>query len=191
MNRRKAIRNILLTSGGAVAAGAGYKWVSLNRKPHIGELDNHKALLPELAETIIPRTNTPGAKEAGVGQFIYKMIVDCADRRTQNKFIYGLHDLEQHCQSKYGRSFVACGQDEREATLRHIEQTDKPYPGILGKVQHKFMGTPFFETLKTYTVMGYCTSMLGATQGLAYELVPGTFDACIPLKPGQRSWATK
>ncbi len=191
MNRRKAIRNILLVAGIAVAGGAGYEWYHINKKPVLSDLDQYKALLDELAETIIPRTDTPGAKDAKVGDFIYKAVRDCADKRAQNKFLYGLHDLESYCQSKYSKSFVQLSIAEREAVLLQQEQDSKPRGGIVGKIQHKFMGDSFFTTLKNYTVIGYATSMQGATQGFAYDYIPGTWQAEVPLKPGQRSWATK
>jgi len=191
MNRRKAIRNILLVAGVAVAGGAGYEWFHINRKPVLAELDQYKSLLDELAETIIPRTDTPGAKDARVGEFIYKAVHDCADKRAQNKFLYGLHDLEKCCHSKYGKSFTALSVAERGEILTKLEKESKPRGGIVGKIQHKFIGDSFFTTLKNYTVIGYATSMQGATQGFAYDFIPGAWLAAVPLKPGQRSWATK
>ncbi len=148
-------------------------------------------MLSELAETIIPATNTPGAKDARVGEFIYEMLIDCADVRAQNKFLYGLEDLEDYCHSRYDHSFMSCTIPQREEALIHFEQKGKRRSGIIGKVQHKLLGDSFFETLKNYTVIGYATSMQGATQGFAYDYIPGAFDANVPLKPGQRSWATK
>ena len=191
MNRRKAIRDILLVAGFTAVAGGGYEWRHINGKPAIADLDKYMELLSELAETIIPATNTPGAKDAKVGEFIYKMVVDCADVRAQNKFLYGLHDLEEYCHNKYGLSFIKCTVPQREETLLYFEKKGKRHGGIIGKVQHKFMGDPFFETLKNYSVIGYATSLPGATQGFAYDLIPGSYDANVPLKPGQRSWATK
>ena len=191
MNRRKAIRNIFLVTGAAVIGGAGYEWYSITKKPKLAELAGYKELLSELAETIIPATNTPGAKDAQVGEFIYKMVIDCSDVRAQNKFLYGLHDVEDYCHSKYGQSFIKCTVQQREETLLYFEKKGKRYNGIIGKVQHKFLGDSFFETLKNYTVIGYATSMQGATQGFAYDYIPGSFEANVSLKPGQRSWATK
>ncbi|HLX67414.1 MAG TPA: gluconate 2-dehydrogenase subunit 3 family protein, partial [Puia sp.] len=62
---------------------------------------------------------------------------------------------------------------------------------IIGKAQEVYLGRSFFTTLKKYTVEGYCTSQAGATRGLSYLYVPGSFHSCIPLQPGQRSWATR
>jgi hypothetical protein len=43
--------------------------------------------------------------------------------------------------------------------------------------------------MKGLTVTGYFTSEIGATQALEYLPIPGKFEACIPLKPGQKAWA--
>jgi len=191
MDRRKALRNILLGTGAAVFSVSGYKWYGITKRAPLPDLANYKGLLPELAETIIPATDTPGAKDANVGEFIYKMVVECTDVKSQNKFLSGLQDLEHYCHSKYDVPFEKCTTEQRETILNHFEKEGKPYPGILGKIQHKFLGDPFFVTLKKYTVAGYCSSEQGATKGLAYDYIPGGFVACMPLKPGQRSWATK
>jgi hypothetical protein len=47
----------------------------------------------------------------------------------------------------------------------------------------------FFLMMKGLTVTGYFTSEIGATQALEYLPIPGKFEACIPLKPGQKAWA--
>ena len=148
-------------------------------------------MISEMAETIIPATETPGAKDARVGEFVIKMINEHADAKVQNRFMSGLHDAENYAASKYNQSFVKCTSAQREEILLHFEQSSKPMKGILGKVQRKILGTSFFVTLKTYVVMGYATSQLGATRGFAYDFIPGPFQANLPLQPGQRSWATK
>ena len=191
MNRRKAIRNLILGAGAVAAGGAGYEWYSLGKKPDLGELDEYKELIAEMAETIIPATNTPGAKDAKVGEFIIMMVREHANTKVQNRFLNGLHDVERFSHSQYNQPFVKCTVPQREAILLHFEQAGKPKKGILGKVQHKILGTSFAETLKTYTVMGYATSQPGATRGFAYDFIPGAFQANVPILPGQRSWATK
>ena len=53
----------------------------------------------------------------------------------------------------------------------------------------KLKGTPFWRLLKELTLFGYFTSEQGATQALEYVPIPGRYDACIPLKPGQKAYA--
>ncbi len=62
---------------------------------------------------------------------------------------------------------------------------------LYDKIKNKFTGRSFFETLKTYTVYGYCISEKGASLGMHYIAVPGKYLSCIPLEPNQKSWATK
>lgn len=192
MNRRKAIFRIFLTGAGATAAFTGYKGYHILKTPDLSYLDSHKDLIGALTETIIPTTDTPGAIEAGVPAFLVMMIKDGTSKKTQNKFIDGLKDVESYSKSKFNKGFVACTAAEKESVLAHFEKKGKPFSGILGKVEHKFLGDSFFTTLRDLTVKGYCTSKIGATQALAYDYIPGPeYKGCIPLQPGQKSWATQ
>jgi hypothetical protein len=191
MKRRKALGLMLLAGGGTAVSLGGYKWWQLNHAPDKAYLDGKLNLLSALAETIIPKTDTPGAKEAGVGQYLLDMVKDCTDKKTQNKFIDGLKDLEQYTQDKYNKSYETCSVDEQILVMKHFQEKGKPFNGIVGKAQNKFLGKSFFTTLKEYTVKGYCSSQLGATQGLAYLSVPGPYIGCTNLQKGQKTWATK
>jgi hypothetical protein len=191
MKRRKAIGLLVLTGTGAGLAFSGYKWYDWNKAPDIAYLQNNRELIAALADTIIPADDSPGAKDAGVQDFIIKMVRDCTEIRPANKFIDGLKELEQYCRSKYGKPYEQCAAGEQQQVLRRFEEKGRPLPGILGKVQNKYLGSSFFSTLKEYTVQGYCTSMLGAGKGLAYLPIPGSYHGCIPKLPGQKAWATK
>jgi len=191
MNRRKAILRISLAGLGIAAAGTAYKWWDLVKSPDFDYLQTSKDLLGALCETIIPTTDTPGARDAGVQDFIIKMIRDCTPRKEQNNFIRGLRDIQSFCQSKYGQPYQRCSHDQQTAAMAHSQEKGRPYNGKLGKVELRLMGRPFFVILKDYTIQGYCTSQQGATMGLNYVYIPGSFKSCIPLEPGQKAWATE
>jgi hypothetical protein len=191
VKRRKAIGSILLT-GGAVALGfGGYEWFTLTKTPDIPYLLSKKELLTDLAETIIPATGTPGAKEAGVVEFMIPLLTECTDPKTLNVFIEGLQALEAHTAARYNKGFAQCTEKEREGILRHFEEKAQPVNRMLGRVKEKFLGGEFFDTLKQYSVEAYCISEKGATRALRYIPVPGRYEACIPLAPSQPAWATK
>jgi hypothetical protein len=190
MNRRKAIFRISLGGAALVAAVSGYKWYDLTKSPDISFLEKSGGLIADLSETIIPATDTPGAREAGVHEFIIRIVKDCANRQTQNRFIDGLKDVQVYCRMHYGKSYANCSDEQKHSVLKHFEEKGKDFRGIVGKVQKRYLGKSFFATLKEYTVAGYCNSRPGATKGLAMLYVPGRYEGCVSLQPGQKAWAT-
>ncbi|HXD76271.1 MAG TPA: gluconate 2-dehydrogenase subunit 3 family protein [Puia sp.] len=191
MNRRQAIGRIVLAGLGSALAIGGYEWYERNRTPDLSFLDKSHALVAALADTIIPPTAAPGAVAAGVPDCLVRLLRDCADRHTQNNFIDGLRSIDAHCQSAYGHGFADCAAPDRVAALTRSERKDRPLTGIWGKAENRFLGKPFFTTLKEYTVIAYCTSEQGATHGLAYVGIPVHYQGCLPWQPGQPAWATK
>ncbi len=191
MKRKKAIGTILLAGGATVVGFSGYEWYFLTKTPDKNYLLGKKSLLADLAETIIPATDTPGAKEAGAVEFMIPMLNECTDNKTLNRFINGLRDLEEYTQIKFHREFSECSQEEKDAVLSWAEQKSKVSNSLFGKIKNKFTGRPFFEMLKTYTLYGYCISEKGAGMGMHYIAVPGKYLPCIQLEPNQTSWATK
>jgi hypothetical protein len=191
MKRRKAIGTILL-AGGATAAGfAGYEWYDLTKSPDRNYLLSRKALLADLAETIIPATDTPGAREAGAAEYMIHILNECADTKTLNRFVEGLQDLEDFTQKKFHRAFTDCDDAQKQAVLTHFSQKSGTGYTLFDKIKNKVTGKSFFETLKSYTVQGYCISEKGASLGMRYIAVPGKYLSCIPMEPNQKAWATK
>jgi Gluconate 2-dehydrogenase subunit 3 len=191
MKRRKAIARIALIGGGTAAAFSGYTWYELAKTPDISYLIQKKELISALAETIIPATGTPGARDAGVEDFIVTTLRDCAERINVNRFIYGLKELEHYTASNYQRDFMHCTEAEKQKILEYFRQKSHSQKGLVSKIRNKLLGMPFYTTLRVYTIIGFCTSEKGATQALSYLLIPGKYIGCMPLQPGQTSWATK
>lgn len=190
MNRKKAIQNILALAAVGVSSVSIYEWINFGYTLDLSELLQKKQLIAELAETIIPRTDTPGAKDAKVEEFIIKMIKE-SDQKSQHNFISGLVSLEEYTLNNYDRSFINCMPQQKFAILKHFEDKATYSINLFNRINNKLLGTPFFNKLKDLTVEGYCTSQLGATQGMAYNYIPVKFKGCTPLQKNQKAWATK
>jgi hypothetical protein len=191
MKRRKAIGTILL-AGGATAAGfAGYEWYELAKTPDREYIFSRKSLLADLAETIIPVTDTPGAREAGAVEYMLQILNVCTDTKTLNRFADGLRDLEAYTKKNFQRPFTECNEKEKHAVLSHFSEKNGTGFKLLDKIKIKIIGKTFFQTLKSYAVQGYCISEKGASLGMHYIAVPGKYLSCIPLEPNQKAWATK
>jgi hypothetical protein len=191
MDRRTSIKGLFILTITLVSSASIWKWLTLNTEPDIDYLSKKKILIAELAELIIPKTDTPGAKDAHVEDFIIGMITYCTDKKTGNNFITGLEKLEKHSIRNYDNPFMECSQHQKLEMLNYFESHSVYNYTILNKIDNKIFGKPFIIKLKELTVQGYCTSQEGATKGLAYDFIPGQFEPCIPLNHHQKSWATK
>ena len=160
------------------------------------------ATVAELAETIIPTTGTPGAKAAKVNEIIDIVLKDCYSQADQQRFLEGLATTNKLSQDAYGKAFVGLDAAQRIEIVKKLEAEAKQQRADMNKAiqagsgqqdvqlpkeQKKF--TPFFTMLKDLTLMGYFTSEIGCTQALEYVAVPGRYDGCVTLKPGQKAWA--
>jgi hypothetical protein len=164
MNRTKALRGWLWLGESETSTAAGLKGHWLYRTPDLGLLYHYKSLIAELAETIIPRTNTPGAKDAGVPELIIRMIKESTPAGAQHRFLQGLEEVAAYARSQYGQSFFDCSVEQRHNILAHFEKKDRPVSGIAGKLFSRLFGDAFFVTLKKCTVTGYCACLRGAAK---------------------------
>ena len=148
-------------------------------------LETQEALIAEIADTIIPDTKgVPGAKAAGLGPFIVMMMQDCYTADVQKHFEEGLARVNEVSQNRFKRSFTALTLQEREEVFKtfKVEAENQRKAGIAP--------SHFFQLMAELTYLGYYTSEVGATQALRYVHIPGKYEACVPLQPGQKAWAT-
>jgi hypothetical protein len=141
-------------------------------------------------DVIIPPTETPGAKEAKVQNYIIDFMESCASKKEYNNFLNGLNDLQETCLNYYNNNFEDCTMGQK---IEVLENLDSNYDSnsLLAKIDNKIKGRSFFNILKSLTVEGYCTSELGATKLLAYVPVPVNYNAIITIEPNQKAWATR
>ena len=191
MNRKTAIKTILSFVVLAGTSGVIYDFFKHGEPVPLKSLPQKKLLIAELAEVIIPRTDTPGAKDAKVEDYIIKMITENTDDKARKSFLTGLGALEQYTAANYQKLFVNCDKNEKIEILNHFEDKANYSFRILNKINKKYFGNPFFFQLRDLTAEGYSTSFLGATKGMAYDYIPVNYEACIPLKKDQLAWATK
>ncbi|HZE86511.1 MAG TPA: gluconate 2-dehydrogenase subunit 3 family protein, partial [Puia sp.] len=144
------------------------------------------AFLDEVAETILPATNTPGAKEAKVGEFMTVIVRDCYEDKDQKIFLDGMQKLNEASKKKNGSSFLESNAQQRHDLLVDLDKEQKEYTDKKKKEDP----THYFRMMKELTLWGYFTSKEGATKALRYVEIPGRYEGCIPYKKGEKAWAT-
>lgn len=143
------------------------------------------AWLDEVAETILPATQTPGAKAAQVGAYMAVTVTDCYTPEQRRIFREGMAQLEGRAMARFQRGFLALTPEERHQLLEQLDGEQKRY------MDTRASGAPphYFRLVKELTLSGYFTSEIGMTQALRYVEAPGRFDPCVPCTPGETSWA--
>lgn len=182
MNRREAI-----VQGAVFAAATALgltlpvrTWAALPLPA--GVTDAEAALLDAIGETILPATpDSPGAGAVGIGRFIFMMAADCQPADAVTALRRGLAEIDAASRSA-GGAFAGLPAAARESLLLAYEKR--------AAAETARGATNPFRLIKEMTLFGYFTSEAGATQALRYEPVPGGYRGSVPLRPGDRSWAT-
>ncbi len=193
IDRREALRKTALLMGAAVSASAmagilnGCKAApDLNYKP-VFFTEEQARLVSELAEMILPKTDTPGAKDVGVPNFIDKVLIQCYNKEDQDRFIAGLTAFDEESKMNYGDSFIYTKPEDQVTLIKKTLET-----AIAEKKENPTAKRPFILMAKELTMLGYFSSETGATKVLQYEPVPGSYKGCIPLSEAGngKTWAT-
>lgn len=190
MTRREAIKRTAILMGGTISASAllgimnGCKadkvpadgWTPAFFSAEEGEI------VKQMAERIFPKTDTPGAIDAGVHGFIDTMMAEYYQEQEKKLFREGIQRVEADAQKAHGKSFVALEPEQMDALLTVYDEE------AFGKNRQE--GPHFWAMMKELTTLGFFTSEVGATEVLKYDPVPGDYKGCIPFEEVGVTWAT-
>jgi Gluconate 2-dehydrogenase subunit 3 len=185
MTRRELIRQVALLTGTAVVGGELFlSGCQVGQRDKTGLFtEDDISFFDEVAETILPKTNTPGAKDAAVGQFIAMYSTECYDDAELKSLRDGIKQIDEASKKMWGTGFMKSSAEQKLKLLTQIDIEAKKYNGA-GKI-----GPDYFTLMKQLTMLGFFTSKPGATQVLHYVPVPGKYEGCIEYKKGDTSWA--
>jgi gluconate 2-dehydrogenase gamma chain len=213
MNRREVVQ--LLAGVVAIPVLSGYDadgLIALGRRLNaraaadrrfVGLLDAHqRATVAAIAERIIPETDTPGARAAGVHDFIELIVAEHYKNDERSSFLRGLGDVDVRSRARFRRDFVEAAPAEQDEILTALEDeagpvparwpaekkpvepsqqpeekpAEKPREALPEKAMEK--PGPFWHQIKFLTVYGYYTSEIGVTRELRSVVIPGRYDPC-------------
>lgn len=130
-----------------------------------------------IAERIIPETDTPGARAARVNEFIDIMLAEWVNDDDRDSFIRGLVLIDVRATDTHGSRFVDLSSDQQDDLLASLDaEVTALREADLAPADH------FFQRMKWFTLYGYYTSEIGATQELAQVIIPGRYDPCGPVR---------
>ena len=147
---------------------------------------DRRALIADIAETIIPATDTGGARAAGVPAFIEMMVTGWFDPAERAHFMEGMAAFDEGARAGHGKAFTELGQAARD------DYYGKQLAAAGAAMAAPAAGaarprTPFAALMKRLTVYGYYTSELGGSVELRLDMVPNEYRPDAPFKPGDRA----
>jgi hypothetical protein len=194
MNRRELLRNSLLTFGAAAtvnipvealvfASGdnASRDLARPDWKPIFLNAQQDETLIA-LAETIIPATDTPGAKAAFVDRFL-DLVLSVLPPETQHEFLESLAWFDAGAVERYKVTFVNLSDEEKQDFLNLVAW---PHTHLRwGQRDPNFDGHEHFDTMKKWIASAYYSSPVGLKE-LGWDGWParGTFKGC-EHQPGE------
>ncbi len=172
MNRREAIQNMLILLGGAAILPSSLRAAGQPsiRLKHLEIDHDQELLLAEIAETILPASDTPGAKELSLHLFVMKMVDDCHSQEDQAAFVEGLSQLNTAAQTTFETAF-ADGTDQQRLELLQ---------SITPKSEHPEALKAFYKLMKQRTIQGYKVSEYVMTELLPHKMIPDPYDGFYP-----------
>jgi hypothetical protein len=219
ITRREAVLRVTAILGGIALVGSGTFLSGCRRAEHTADdafSTDDVAFLDEVAETILPQTDTPGAKAAKTGAFMALMVRDSYSPADQKIFRAGMTKIDDAMRKAHDVSFMKATPAQRLEVLNVIDRDQRSYSQAQADEQRKRSlawlddarkeGAPgtdagaataatenppahYFRMMKELALLGYFTSEPGATQALRYVERPGRYDPCVPYTAGEKAWA--
>lgn len=175
MNRRLVLKQLAVATAAAwilpsCVSDPKKVSIALNRLNITGDDED---LLAAIADTLIPKTDTPGATDVSAHLFTLVMVDDCLAKADQEKYVTGLKAFDDTSKTIAGKSFTKASPEERTDILKKTEAAKDTLPEAV-KV--------FYNTTRRYVIQGYTASQYFMTDVKPYQLIPGpNFKGCVKV----------
>ena len=183
MQRRELLRRAAWLLGGAISAPAALAILQgCSAKESAGERRRCGAEVPHVPRrwpssrrsprSSFPKTDTSGAKDAGVPAFIDATLAAVYPQKDQERFKAGLGEFEAMARGA-GKPFL-----EREPA----ERADFVKQWLVAALARSTATTSRSSSWHASSrCSGYFTSQVGITENMEYVPVPTAFHGCVPL----------
>lgn len=204
IDRREFLRLTTILAGGTLSTSctrALHLWEpEAGREPSRRILDtDQRSRLESAVDLILPATDTPGAVEAGVPDFIEMMIADYYYAEERAMLIEGLDLLDVRAQASAGIGFVDAPESTRIEILSGLEEEGTAQAQLqaeegglssligFGVVPGMPPSPTFFQALRELVAVGYCTSPLAAEHHFQFSPMHAKFEGCVPVERAGRT----
>lgn len=190
MDRRELLHRASMMLGGFITASAASGILAgciAMPEPVAGAKSGFLTLeemttITAMADQILPKTETPGALDVGVPAFIDRMLAGYYTDKERGIIRAGLVAVSTDAAEFRGKSFAALTPEEQVTLMKAYDQ-EAYSPRATSPDPH------YFRLIKELTLLGFCTSKVGATTLMRYEQTPGPFKGDVPVSAIGKVWA--
>jgi len=205
MDRRRALRNIGLTTGFVVASPAFMSllqscttekasWIPEFFTPEEG------TVLTNIVDIIIPKTDTPSASEVNVPQFIDKYIVEVEFEEDQKRYKRRMQGLVNQLKAKYSEDVADITPEQyEEIVAENLKVTGDKRDDLNKRIRvegneidmgesekveqdNEALAFGMINDLRWTTINAFKNSQKIGEEVLAYDPVPGMYNGCVSLE---------
>ena len=126
----------------------------------------------QIAELVLPKTESPGADDAKVTQFIDQLFGEFFEEAIKTQYTLGLKTFLEDCKSQNGKSFLDLDEKDQIVYLKKVDSDEEK--------------DSFFRTFKKIILWAYFTSEPGM-KSMNYVPVPGRFNGCIEIDENEKN----
>lgn len=195
IDRRSLLSTALLLVGAAAGGGfspEAFAKAAARPKPYLDRPTF--ALLSAIADTIVPKTDTPGAVDAHVPAKFDALLVNWASPEHRAQLSGAMAAIDRLAREKEGKGFAECAPETRKellvahdiAALKPVPRTDK-LTGMRAMMAGPAVADPGYAKLKELIVLLYYYSEEALTTELVYEHSPGGWTPSIEATPQTRA----
>lgn len=196
MDRRAALKKTVMAAGTVALVPSLFSLLqSCQQKPRLSwepiflSVDQAE-LISTLVDTLLPKTETPGALDVKVDMFIDLVFAKLFNKEGQDAMIAEMNGFDAFSSEKYGSSFIELSTEDRAAFLKEEESKSGKYNGkVWGTAVGEQQPVGFYRTIKSLALWGYFSSEEIGKNVLNYDPVPGDYLGCIPLSDVGNIWS--
>lgn len=173
MERRTVLKYLVVIAGGtAILPSCMHKESKASiLLRNMSITAEQETMLAEFAETLIPASATPGAKDTYTHIFTMRMLDDCYEKKEQHVFTKGMKEVEDMVKDRHKTNFAKATAAQRADILTTLEEK-----------KGSDDAQAFYKLMKNLTIQGYLTSKPVMADIFNYELVPGRYNPAYPVK---------
>jgi len=196
MERRDALRKTAMVAGSAALTPTLWSLLqSCKQQPRLewGPVflnEVQARFISTFVDTILPKTETPGALEVKVDIFMDKVFANLYDESAKANLVSEIEKFNAACIDRFGDDFAGLNDQDRAEMLNQEEKKSGKFNGqVWGTAVGRQEPVGFYRSLKSLALWAYFSSEEIGKNILNYDPVPGDYLGCIPLSDVGNTWS--